>query len=234
MKNHWITTAAVAAIAGAAGASIALQFVPQWSNESEESGAVIIAPEADMVPDYGHRLAELERRLATVELRPVASVREVAAPIAEAVPETRVATTAHLAPISASAVHDAGFQDHVELALTRIREEERVAREAEKEAKRLEQVELQLAKLSDALGLGTDQVNDMRSLYESQRQAKLDMQVMWDDGFAREAVAQFKDESAARYRAELERILTPQQLDRFEMLSDNKQRRDRGRRDNDK
>lgn len=223
MQPHWITTALVAALAGAAGATLAHELLPERSGDSEPKRAALVEPEVEPARDYGAQLTRIEQRIAALELRPAPSAREVA--VVEDAGEPQAVDTLPVGIAVAGAIDDPVLQVHVEQALTRIREEERAAREAEREQKRLEQLELQLEKLSTALGLGTDQVNDMRSLYEDQRNAKQDLQRMWEEGFDDDLLAQTKRDNASRYRAELERILTVQQLEAFDVLNDNRQSR---------
>jgi len=223
MKPHWVTTALVAALAGAAGATLAHELLPDRGGDASPKQVTLVEPDVAAAPDLREELAQLERRLAALELRPVPTARAVAA-----TPETASrdsALTLEAATNSPAAASAPLLQEHVEHALERIREEERFAREQEKEQKRVELLENQLAKLETALGLGTDQVNDMRALYEEQRQAKLDMQAMWEDGFDRELVGQAKNDMATRYHAELERILSPQQLETFQRMGESKQSR---------
>lgn len=231
MQPHWITTALVAALAGAAGATLAHELLPERSGGSTPKQVALVEPEVEPARDYAEQLTRIEQRIAALELRPTPSAREVAVVAGVDEPQAVDALSAPLA--TAGAIDEPVLQVHVEQALTRIREEERAAREAEKEQKRLEQLDQQLEKLSVALGLGTDQVNDMRTLYEDQRVAKQDLQRMWEDGFDNDLLAQTKRDNASRYRAELERILTVQQLESFDMLNDNRQsRRNEGRKDN--
>ncbi|MCA8979535.1 MAG: hypothetical protein KDC14_05880 [Planctomycetes bacterium] len=223
MQPHWITIALVAALAGAAGATLAHELLPARAGASADAHAALVEPDAEPAEDFGARLRDIEQRIATLELRPAPSLRQVA--VAEPVAVGVAAESARPERTAAEALSEPELREQVEEALAVIREEERVAREQEKEQKRIEQFELQLEKVSTALGLGTDQVNDLRTLYEAQRLAKLDLQRMWDEGFDRELVAQTKDDNAARFRTELERILTPAQLDEFDVLNGNRKAR---------
>jgi hypothetical protein len=230
MKSQSITTVIIAALAGAAGATLAHEFLPDREPVATAKQVALVAPELDPAPDYGAQLAQLEQRLATLELRPEPSLRVAAA--TEPQPASNEAVESFASPsATVAAVADPVLEDHVEQALERIREEERFAREQEKEQKRVEQLENQLAKLETALGLGRDQVNDMRTLYEEQRQTKQDLQSMWEDGFDREALAQAKNDMATRRNSELERILTPQQLETFQQINDKGSRRNSNQRD---
>lgn len=230
MQPHWITIALVAALAGAAGATIAHELLPDRAAGSAQQQPASIEPEAEPQADLRVQLDRIEQRIAALELRPTSTARVVAS--SQEKPEDVETLPLGAALTTSGAISEPVLQDQVAQALERIRERERFEREQAQEQERVEQLDRQLEKLQAALGLGHDQVNEMRTLYENQRQAKIDLQRMWEDGFDRELVAQSKNDSAARYRAELERILTPEQLESFELMYDQKQaRRDSDRSD---
>lgn len=88
-----------------------------------------------------------------------------------------------------------------------------------KRAAELEVLETRMLKFEDQLGLDRAQSDALRSALLSQHDREAEWTRLWRDGADAEVLAEMKTNDQATHRAELESILTPEQLEQFETLN---------------
>ncbi|MCP5020416.1 MAG: hypothetical protein GY930_01460 [bacterium] len=105
------------------------------------------------------------------------------------------------------------FRDQVENVLGEIRKDALVNRSTVQQDKRTANLEPTLAKMQSRLGLNQSQVTEMRTALESKIAMDAELTQRWRDGESNEVLGQVKRDNRATHQAELERILTPSQLE---------------------
>ena len=210
MKHHWIATVLIAAFAGAAGATLAHEGLSRWHAADRVTGTVNIEPEATPLVDWSTRMQALESRVSSIELRPEPSDRRVVAGESTLDAEFKAEVRAWMA--ESRSQPGAVRQAEVEETLYQIREAEQRERALVKDQQRAQKTEYALEKLSEQLGLRADQVDDMRVLYDREREAQSEVKRMWAENPDPEVVGQVKADRRREHNEELARILTPDQL----------------------
>jgi len=239
MSSQRIETALIAALIGAGAAALTAQFVrPQAGRERGASPAApLVSSETAARPDdlaEEVRLLALENerlrtRIEALESRPVPATR---IPIEERPVAPELAASG---PRTATEPLSPEFLSHVELALDQLRDEERAEAErarAEREAARLEE---RLARLTEDLGLSQPQVREMRRYLFDREDRRDELRRVREESDDREAYRQARELARADGRAELERILSPAQVEAYLSREDERDgERDDGRRGRDR
>ncbi len=105
------------------------------------------------------------------------------------------------------------FRDQVENVLGEIRKDALAKGSTVQQEKRTANLEPSLAKMQSRLGLNQSQVTEMRTALESKITMDAELTQRWRDGESNEVLGQVKRDNQATHQAELERILTPAQLE---------------------
>ncbi len=105
------------------------------------------------------------------------------------------------------------FREQLGVALDEIRKTDLIDRAKVTQQKRIAALEPVLAKMQTRLGLSQPQVTQMRTALESKMERDADLTRRWEEGEDRESLGQVKTENRLAHQTELERILTPTQLE---------------------
>ena len=103
------------------------------------------------------------------------------------------------------------FKFAVANALTAI-EKDKVQQYHEKRAARLDQ---RVARLSERLNLNPYQIAEMTTVLSGRDQREQDLIAMWQRGVDDEVLGQTKRSNAEQFETEIQRVLTPEQLETF-------------------
>lgn len=215
-----IVPVVVALACGALAGAFAGRVASDRAAPAAATGSAL-APEATdegAAAEASRRLADLERRVAALELRPDPRAREAV----DAAPTTdlRVAAddTADGGAPDPIDLASPEFEERVATALDGIRQRERAALIAEKERVRAETLDRQLEALAEQLQLGRGQVDDLRELYHEREAFEQELTREWRDGADDEYLGARKQEGATRFSARLDEILSPAQRREFDAL----------------
>lgn len=107
------------------------------------------------------------------------------------------------------------FRGQLETALGDIRKGEMVNRAKTSQEKRAAALEPALATMQTQLGLNQSQVSEMRTALESKMVRDADLTQRWEQGEDNQALGQLKRDNRTTHQAELQRILTPSQLEQL-------------------
>ena len=226
MKTAPIAVLVAAVLLGSASAGVTtyLLLVPGSASSREVAAPVLGTPGAGSDAELLERieaLAEenraLRRRVETLELRPALVPR---APVEgfvseEAFEAFRKEFRASLAGRNGPSSEPEELKGQVADALIEIRREEAVSAVRDYQEKRAARLEEDLTRLSDWLALEAYQVDEMRALLLAQYEREEEQRRLWEAGIDRESLAETKRSDGERFRSDLERTLTPEQLEPF-------------------
>ncbi len=220
MKYLLIPVLLVALAAGAAMTMLLDPAPPKWTSASEAA-----SPRTDLelvarVDALVEENRELRERLATIELRP-ATASTKRAPIEGFVSQLEfeafreeVLAALEDRTLPAGEV-DTGLKARIADALTTIRKEETAEKIRGYQEKRAQRLEDDLVRMEKWLELAPHQVDGMRTVLLTQYQREEEQMRLWEEGQDPELVGERKREDGERFNADLQLVLTPEQLETF-------------------
>lgn len=226
MSNSLLPTLLLATAAGAVSALVVTSLsgsdapAATAASAGPGAGASLTAAgntEAELVSLRAEN-QELRVRIEALESRPAGESRAAVQPsveeLAAAVAEVQSSAGAPTTP------RDDAMYTQVEAALEAIRETERAEAAKEREQRELDRMEERLTQMAERLGLTPAQTNDMRGLLLQQEQIEDDLRAQREAGMERDAYRVARDQAREAERAELARILTPEQLQQYDARND--------------
>jgi uncharacterized membrane protein YgcG len=226
MSNSLLPTLLLATAAGAVSALVVTSLSGSDAPAAQAVGAasaegvsqsVAGSTEAELVSLRAEN-QELRVRIEALESRPAGESRAAVQPsveeLAAAVAEVQSNAGATATP------RDDAMYTQVEAALESIRETERAEAAKAREQREVERMEERLTQMAERLGLTPAQTNDMRGLLLQQEQIEDDLRAQREAGMERDAYRVARDQAREAERAELTRILTPEQLQQYDARND--------------
>jgi uncharacterized membrane protein YgcG len=226
MSNSLLPTLLLATAAGAVSALVVTSLSGSDAPAAQAAGAasadgvsqsVAGSTEAELVSLRAEN-QELRVRIEALENRPAGESRAAVQPSVEDL-AAAVAEVQSNAGATATPRNDAMYTQ-VEAALESIRETERAEAAKAREQREVDRMEERLTQMAERLGLTPAQTNDMRGLLLQQEQIEDDLRAQREAGMERDAYRVARDQAREAERAELTRILTPEQLQQYDARND--------------
>jgi hypothetical protein len=223
MKTTLLTSALVAAVAGAASALLVHSLVAEERGAPESARPAPSSLAAESLQAANAESAELAQQLREFERKHDALLARLEALERRPEPEARV----ELAPASAGDVATSSdgdaaalapevVQESVVQALETIRAEERAEAAREREKRELERIEERLTRASEELGLAPGQTDDLRALMLRQRAERDALEAQREAGADRATYRAAVEEQRKRDLLTLTSILSPAQFEAYQ------------------
>ncbi len=232
MKNVYLGAALLAAVLGTASAALTTYLLaPPSVSGAQGDGEQGLSREAELDELVAARFQSLRdandalrKRIELLEMQPAPAARTPLGPglavdlgaeqgepskLAKG-PQAFKGTDGNL---GLDGPFDPEFELEVQRVIETMREEERQEQQRKKQAQRERKQDAQLEWMTERLGLTQYQADEVRAAWTAREESYAELEALWEAGVDVETMAVAKQSTHDEYQAQMEMILTPEQLE---------------------